>query len=106
MHNFKSINDWSEELINIWFTDSIKALSDIFIIEDNNWDAIIRCLEWKNIVDIWAGFSSFIEFIRNVSGHKSKLYCIDPIYSQKLIDLYILNSIQKIRKNISDIQKW
>jgi len=83
-------NEWT---VHLWHTDFVASLKEFFSFQDKNWKLQIPELEWKNIADIWAGFSDSMNFLRGVLWNNSKIICVDWIYNKEYIKLWISKAI-------------
>jgi len=77
-------NNITENLLNIGNLNPFEIVINLYWIQVNKkGEAKIEELEWKNIADIWSGFSNFLEKIIPLTWWKWKYFCIDPIFENK-----------------------
>lgn len=68
---------------NLWKHSSLELLTLINFPLINNWDWFsIQWLDWKNITDIWSGYSDLLSLIWSLSENVSLTAC-DTIYSSQ-----------------------
>jgi len=90
----------SKETVHIWKTDFISSLKDFFTFRDNDWKLELLELKWKNIADIWAGFSDNMNFLKWILWNNSKIICVDWIYENELVTWWLDKTIKNIKIGI------
>jgi len=83
-------DEWT---VHLWHTDFVASLKDFYSFQDNDWKLKIPELEWKNIADIWSGFSDSMNFLKWILWQDSKIICVDWIYDKKYVKAWINKTI-------------
>ncbi len=95
--------------IHTGHTNFILSLRELFIFESKDWILSIPSLEWKNIADIWTGFSDYMNYLREILWNKSKIICIDKVYEKWYIKWWLQRTIKNTKEiidNLSNKKNW
>ena len=100
------MNNIVEELWNIGKLEPYEIIKNLYWIQiDTNWQAKIKELEWKNIADIWAWFSQFMQDIIPLTWWKWKYICTDPIFASKQKTQQALSESIEVYTEVTDKDK-